>query len=83
MATTRRSFVVHVYADGPCTVEDVRTGKALATEGLAAVGDRIAALLSVDGDADAAPGAQRTGPDRRRLTPGSVDLAGEDAGLEA
>jgi hypothetical protein len=51
VATTKRSFIVHVYADGPCTVEDVRTGTAVALDGLAAIGDRIASLLSSDGAA--------------------------------
>ncbi|HEX3538947.1 MAG TPA: hypothetical protein VHT75_00770 [Acidimicrobiales bacterium] len=50
MGTDRRSFVVHVYADGLCTVEDVRSGAAVALNGLGAVSDRIAVWLTAGGD---------------------------------
>lgn len=45
---SRRSFVVHVYTQGRCTVEDVRTGVVVAVEDVAGLSEHIATLL-VDG----------------------------------
>jgi len=47
---SRRSFVMHVYTQGRCTVEDVRTGVVVAVEDMARLGERIATLLVAGGE---------------------------------
>jgi len=50
MDGSRRSFVVHVYTQGRCTVEDVRTGVVVAVEDMARLSEHIATLLVAGGE---------------------------------
>lgn len=56
MGDSRRTFVVHVYTQGRCTVEDVRTGVVVAVEDMAGLSEHIATLLVGGGEERPDPG---------------------------
>jgi len=50
MDGSRRTFVVHVYTEWRCTVEDVRTGVVVTVDGIARVSEHITSLLVAGGE---------------------------------
>ncbi len=73
MVDSRRSFVVHVYTEQRCTVEDVRTGVVIAVGDMAGLSKHIATLLGSGGE---------EGPDRDPSNP-LGEISGQDAGVQA
>jgi hypothetical protein len=74
----RYTFVIHVHADGPSTLENLSTHERVPVPDLAAVGPQIErwlAALSVSSDAAASPSDVGDGP------PGARD--GDDRGLRS